>query len=141
MALPAFALNPKSIGAAEVSRWARTMLKTAFPETKFRVRKVGIGDNVHDSVMIQWTDGPAEDDVRALLPTVKGSEWDGSIDLASNIYYWLTPDWKTSIAWREGTKSYGGRYPSEVGDKPGDDAECVHFSMQGFILERSAQNP
>ncbi len=58
----------------------RKELKAAFPNAKFSVRKSN-----YDCVNINWTDGPIEDEVKAIINKYKGGFFDGMQDIYESI--------------------------------------------------------
>ncbi|MFV8801878.1 LPD29 domain-containing protein [Yersinia sp. LJYL362] len=58
----------------------RKELKAAFPKAKFSVRKSN-----YDCVNINWTDGPTEDEVKAIISKYKGGRFNGMEDIYESI--------------------------------------------------------
>ena len=63
----------------EVSAMAKTILKKAFPKTKFSVR--GSKYSMGSSITAYWTDGPTTKQVEALIGHLEGCGFDGMQDL------------------------------------------------------------
>lgn len=91
------------VPAKEISVEVRKRLKEAFPGVKFSVRT-----DHHTAVRINWTDGPTEKAVNALVGDLVGGHFDGMTDMyeyngnGSGAKYIFTnrdisAEWKTEI--------------------------------------------
>lgn len=67
------------IDTAEVARMVRAELKKAFPETTFSVKSKRYAGG--SSIDVRWTNGPTEEEVKAIAGEYHGSEFDGMQDL------------------------------------------------------------
>lgn len=71
------ALSQDKNGAVQVTSNISKALKEKFPGVKFSVRKRG-----YDSVSVNWTDGPTEEEVKAVMDKYKDSYFDGMQDMS-----------------------------------------------------------
>jgi len=72
-----FALSQDKKGAVQVTGNIRKELKAKFPGVKFSVRK-----RSYDSVSVNWTDGPTEDQVKEITVKYRDSYFDGMQDMS-----------------------------------------------------------
>ncbi|MDU6441638.1 LPD29 domain-containing protein [Pantoea piersonii] len=70
-------LSQDKNGAVQVTSNIRKELKAKFPGAKFSVRKRG-----YDSVSVNWTDGPTEEEVKSVTDKYKDSYFDGMQDMS-----------------------------------------------------------
>lgn len=76
--------STKYFTCAETATFVRQALKEAFPTQKFSVRsKVYSGGA---SITIGWLDGVTEYEVNQVVQRFRGADFDGMIDLKSNVY-------------------------------------------------------
>ncbi|MGC0802664.1 LPD29 domain-containing protein [Pantoea agglomerans] len=71
------ALSQHKNGAVQVTSNIRKELKEKFPGVKFSVRK-----RSYDSVSVNWTDGPTEEEVKTVTDKYKDSYFDGMQDMS-----------------------------------------------------------
>lgn len=71
------ALSQDKNGAVQVTSNIRKELKAKFPGVKFSVRK-----RSYDSVSVNWTDGPTEEEVKAVTDKYKDSYFYGMQDMS-----------------------------------------------------------
>lgn len=70
-------LSQEKKGAVQVTGNLHRELKAAFPGVKFSVRKRG-----YDSVSVNWTDGPTEEQVKSITGKYRDSYFDGMQDMS-----------------------------------------------------------
>lgn len=70
-------LSQEKKGAVQVTGNLRRELKAAWPGVKFSVRKRG-----YDSVSVNWTDGPTEEQVKTITGKYRDSYFDGMQDMS-----------------------------------------------------------
>lgn len=66
---------------ADTAKMLRGALRSQFPGVKFSVRSDTYAGGA--SIRVYWTDGPAEDAVRALTELYRGADFDGMTDYKS----------------------------------------------------------
>lgn len=71
------------ISAVDTAKMMRKALKESFGDVKFSVRAD------HNSIRVNWTDGPSAAQVEAVAYTFKGGYFDGMIDFAGSIYHMI----------------------------------------------------
>ncbi|ORM71089.1 LPD29 domain-containing protein [Pantoea rwandensis] len=71
------ALSQDKKGAVQVTGNIRKELKAKFPGVKFSVRK-----RSYDSISVNWTDGPTEEQVREITVKYRDSYFDGMQDMS-----------------------------------------------------------
>lgn len=67
------------LGSREVAKLLRSRLREAFPGVKMSVRCDR--GTAYGWIDVSWTDGPREDDVRAVCDPWQGSDFDGMQDM------------------------------------------------------------
>lgn len=72
-------MSHQYISAVDTAKLVRQALKEAFPGVKFSVRSDG-------SLRVRWTDGPNEDQVKAVINCFRGGYFDGMTDYAGAMY-------------------------------------------------------
>ena len=70
-------LSQDKNGAVQVTSNIRKELKAKFPGVKFSVRKRG-----YDSVSVNWTDGPTEEEIKSVTDKYRDSYFDGMQDMS-----------------------------------------------------------
>ena len=95
----------------------RRRLAAAFPGVRFSVRAGGKRSSAID---VQWTDGPTEPAVKAVVDVYSGIGFDGMTDSTTHAYAWLYPD---GTAERVGALAGGGGYGTYdvAGERVADD--------------------
>lgn len=77
-------METKYISTTDTAKIIRKVLKEAFPRVKFLVRsKVYAGGS---SINVSWTDGPAKDQVKAMIQKFEGATFDGMADYKDYVY-------------------------------------------------------
>ena len=128
------------IPVVDVAKLVRRALKSAYPKTRFRVRSNSYAGGA--SIHVNWTDGPPEEAVNALVKPYEGGRFDGTIDMMHYANHWLFPDGSVMVRHAQGSAGSGGESP-EV-DNRGlenqlpDDVEAVQFGAD-FIFARRDQ--
>lgn len=107
---------------AETGKLLRKALAKRFPGVTFSVHK-----KAYYGVLVEWTDGPTEAEVRALTDAYDGHGHDGSIDLAYSSAAWMLPDGTVTFAGTEGTAGSGGCVPAQEVPAPCPEAKRVRF--------------
>lgn len=74
----------KYFTCAETAKFVRDALKEAFPTQKFSVRSKTYSGGA--SITIGWLDGVTEYEVNQVVQRFSGADFDGMIDLKSNVY-------------------------------------------------------
>ena len=121
----------------ETSRLIRKLLKRSFPATKFHVWTHTYAGGA--SINVTWDEGPAYDEVDAMVRPFAGSGFDGMIDMAYSVEAFLTADGRAFFAQTTGTEGSGGDVPAPKTFKPTPDAERVCFCVDHvFCRRRSA---
>ena len=119
----------------EVSAMAKTILKKAFPKTKFSVR--GSKYSMGSSITARWTDGPTTKQVEALIGHLEGASFDGMQDLKT----YNEPD--TAIQ-KDGTVihiTYGNDYMFTARDLSRHDelkAQCLDYIRAHCAIDGQA---
>lgn len=123
------------IDTTEQAKLIRQALKKAFPAIKFsaRISRYAGGS----SVDVQWTDGPTEDQVRAITDGYAGGGFDGMIDMAYSVQAWLLPDGSVRYAGSDGTGGSRGSVPASYGSPMHPDARLVRFSGDYVQTQRT----
>lgn len=100
---------------ATAAKLARGILKHNFPGIKFSVRSERFAGG--SAFRVEWTDGPNDDEVSALMSPLEGKGFDGSIDMA---YYKRTRLYsdgtfeRESTEGTEGSGGYAQKYQAEA---------------------------
>lgn len=122
------------ISTVDTAKLIRSVLKRAFPGTKFSVRSRSYSGG--SAILIRWTDGPTDLEVSGLTDGFEGGGFDGSIDLAYYIESWLRPDGTATPARSPGTEGSRGSVPAFDNPRPQPDAELVAFSAKYVSTSR-----
>ena len=122
-----------SLRSKEVAVLIRLRLAREFPGHKFRVT------SDHNSVRVDWTDGPATSIVNPILQEYEFGGFDGSIDLAYDSTQWLLPDGSMQLASRSGTAGSRGCVPSAATDCPEPGAFIVKYGPRYVFGQREIQ--
>lgn len=122
------------LSAAETAKLLRTALRAAFPATTFSIRSETYAGGA--SINVRWTDGPARDAVEAITCQYRGSDFDGSIDMASGRDHWLLPDGTVTLESAQGTEGSMGYIPRAQHEAPCTGAQRVHFGSDHVFCER-----
>ncbi|MGX8291508.1 LPD29 domain-containing protein [Xanthomonas oryzae] len=77
----------KYFTCAETAKLIRKALKEAFPGIKFSVKSHTYSGGA--SINVSWTDGPNEDQVKAVARHFEASYFDGWIDYKGSIYHMM----------------------------------------------------
>lgn len=72
------------IGVVETAKLIRAALKESFPEIKFSVKSKSYAGGA--SINVNWTDGPNDAQVNAVIGVFEGAYFDGSIDYKGSCY-------------------------------------------------------
>ena len=103
-----------SISAADTAICLRATLAREFPGVKFSVTSENY--SMGCAVRVDWTDGPAENDVDKIADRFTFADFDGMIDLKTSVDRWLAPDGSMSLAHAEGSEGSKGCTPEAIGD-------------------------
>lgn len=80
------------------------------------------------SITVHHLGGPRTVDVDAILSQFAGGRFDGSIDLATRVSHWLSPDGiEAVVALDAGTVGSRGMQQPEYNDRPSLEWELVRF--------------
>lgn len=124
----------ETVSAVDAAKIIRARLKAEYPGVRFSVRK----ERGSGSLRITWTDGPTEEDVKALA-RLDGQGFDGMIDLRYYKTHWLMPDGSVTLCETRGTGDNGGSVPAQLHAPPSPDARRVAFSTS-FVFFRREQS-
>mgnify|MGYP001573907191 CR=1 FL=1 len=121
------------LDVTETAKLIRSALRADFQGCKFSVRCDRYADG--SSVHVSWTDGPTERDVSSLVKPYEGSDFDGSIDMATDLSVYLRDGRVVGYA-TQGTERSMGTIPAH--DDAVVDAElvrplCSHVSCSRRI--------
>lgn len=72
-------MSHQYVTAVDTAKLVRQALKEAFPGIKFSVR-------TDTSIRVRWTDGPNEEQVKAVVNCFRGGYFDGMYDYAGSMY-------------------------------------------------------
>jgi hypothetical protein len=122
-------MNTKYISSKETAALIRVQLKKNFPTIKFYVR------SDHNSIDIDWIDGPSTKAVERITNSFSGGGFDGMIDLEYSISSWLLPDGSAIHAHSEGTEDSRGSVPGTHNAAP-EGAVEVHFCAKYIFTHR-----
>lgn len=122
-------MTTKYISSKETAALIRTQLKKNFPGVKFYVR------SDHNSINIDWINGPSTKAVETLTNSYQGGGFDGMIDLEYSISSWLLPDGTAIHAHSEGAEDSRGSVPGTHNAAP-DGAIEVHFGATYIFINR-----
>ena len=126
--------RPRDLSVTETAKLVRTALKRAFPGEQFSVRSKSYSGGA--SIRVNWTDGPTESEVRAIVAPYAGAEFDSSIDLKHSCESWLSPDGTATWGYALGTVGSMGSDPGYAFAPPTSDAELVRFGADFVFTER-----
>lgn len=117
------------IDTKDQAAYLRKFLKSQYPETKFSVRIERFAGG--SAVNVNWTDGPASEEIDAILRGYQGGGFDGMIDMAYSIDSYLNPQTgEARFASTDGTAGSRGSVPKAHTWKPGPEWERVDFSAK-----------
>lgn len=105
------------LSTAEVAKVIREDLKRAFPGQKFSVTSSHFSGG--SAIDVQWTDGPAYDEVHDLVSHYANRGFDSMIDLAYTIRHARLPDGRIVRIGSGGTEGSGGSHPAWSENHPG----------------------
>lgn len=128
-------MSARYLTAVETAKLLRAELKREFPGVKFSVRTDTYSGGA--SIDVHWLDGPTEQQVSAVANRFTGSDFDGTIDMASSRYHWLTPQGEIYVAKVQGTVGSRGVIAPEQYVRPHDDAELVHLGADFIFTHRN----
>ena len=118
---------------AETAKLIRKDLKANFPGVKFSVRS-----RRGSAINIDYTNGPAEVDVKAVAEKYEAARFDGMIDYQYHIDHWYNEaTGEVCIATNHGSAVTGGCYEGEKNDCPGEGWECVSFGANYIFVTQS----
>ena len=131
------------IPVIDVAKLVRRALKSAYPETLFRVRSSRYSGGA--SISVSWTDGPREPDEAEIVKNYAGGRFDGTIDMMHYANHWLRPDGSALLRHEKGSVGSGGESP-EVDNRVlehlmPEDAQPVHFGADFISVWRESSNP
>ena len=123
----------KYLTCAETAKLIRKDLKANFPGVKFSVRS-----RRGSAINIEYTNGPAEADVKAIARKYEAAGFDGMIDYQYYISHWYNEaTGEVCIATNQGSEVTGGCYEGEQNDCPGEDWECVSFGANYIFVKHN----
>lgn len=123
------------VSATDTAKVIRKELKKRWPEAKFSVRTDKYAGGA--SIRIEYTDGPALEDVERFGNRFEGAGFDGMVDLKYHRYHWRLPDGTYSLALSQGTEYSRGMHPRVENAPPHPDAVPVSFGADFVFVERT----
>jgi len=120
---------------AETAKLVRLALKREFPGYKFSVRSHVYSGGA--SIDVDWTDGPTDDAVSAVVRSYSGAGFDGMIDLKYYVTSWLAKDGTVRLAHSPGTESSRGSVPEYADEPPYKECELVHMGADYVFTHRT----
>lgn len=125
------------ISVTDTAKLVRQVLARQFPETQFSVRssKYSGGASIH----INWTDGPAEDEVDTFIKQFEGADFDGMVDLKTYNSHYLLEDGSAVLAHAQGSGPCGST-PEIDNRLPVAGLREVHFSADFIFCCRHRTN-
>jgi len=123
----------KYLTTAQTAALIRKDLKANFPGVKFSVRS-----RSGSAINIEYTNGPAEADVKAIARKYEAAGFDGMIDYQYNISHWYNEaTGEVCVANNQGSAVTGGCYEGEQNDCPGEGWECVSFGADYIFVTQN----
>lgn len=122
------------LSVAETAKLLRKALKAQFPGQKFSVRSKSYAGGA--SIRVSWTDGPSDEEVKAITDNYTGADFDGMIDLKTYNTSWLLPNGTIQPANAEGTEGSLGMIKSYETTRPHPDAVEVRVGADYVFTER-----
>lgn len=118
---------------ADTAKLIRKALKERWPRVKFSVRSDVYSGGA--SIDVRYTDGPRTKDVEAVTNFYRASDFDGSIDLRSDRWHYLTPAGELVKGGTHGTVGSLGYIEAEQHPIPIGSVK-VHLGANHIFVER-----